>query len=129
MDGVAPAEGSGTEQLERLSARALVAGGGLFWATAAFAGPYVFGDTDLAGSVRTAMWPFLAAVVILGIGWKYERLASVLLIAASAATVVWGVLYGWEAGTWLLMSVVLVLPTALAAVLFVLAARSEENRS
>lgn len=122
-------DGGGAEELERLFARVLVAGGGAFWAVAAFAGPYVFGHTDLAGSVRTAMWPFLAAVVTLGIGWTYERLAAVLLFAACAATVVWGVLYGWEPGAWMLMAVVLIGPMATAGLLFVLASRAEQRRS
>ena len=85
------------EHLARTLARALVIAGGSFWVIAIFAVPYVYGNVSLAESARTGSWPFLAALVILAIGWKYERLASVLLLGASAAVIVWGVIYGWEA--------------------------------
>jgi hypothetical protein len=51
----------------------------------------------------------------------------VLLFAASAAVVVWGVLYAWEAGVWIIMLIVLIAPMMFAAILFTLAARSEES--
>jgi hypothetical protein len=117
------------EHLARTLARALVIAGGSFWAIAIFAVPYVYGNVGLAESARTGSWPFVASLVILAVGWKYERLASVLLLGASAAVVVWGVIYGWEAGVWLIMTAVLIAPMAIAALLFVLSARAEEKRS
>ena len=116
------------ENLARALARLAVAAGGVFWMIAAFAGPYVFRDSSMVESVRTALWPFLAAVVILVIGWAYEHFAAVLLMTAAAAVVVWGVLYGWELGVWILMTVVLIGPMTLAAMLFLLAARAESRR-
>jgi hypothetical protein len=117
------------EHLARTLARALVIAGGSFWAIAIFAVPYVYGNVSLAESARTGSWPFLAALVIFAVGWRYERLASVLLAGACAAVIVWGVIYGWEAGVWLIMTTVLIAPMAVAALLFVLAARAEEKRS
>ncbi len=117
------------EHLARTLARALVIAGGSFWLIAVFAVPYVYGNVGLAESARTGSWPFVASLVILAVGWKYERLASVLLLGASAAVVVWGVIYGWEAGVWLIMTAVLVAPMAIAALLFVLSARAEEKRT
>ncbi|MBI5231425.1 MAG: hypothetical protein HY876_04575 [Coriobacteriales bacterium] len=112
----------------RAFARVFVVAGGIFWMAAAFAGPYVYGQMTLATSVKTAMWPFLAAVVTLIIGWTYERLAAVLLFAASTAVVVWGVLYQWEFGVWAIMTFVLIAPMAIAGVLLMLASRAEERR-
>ncbi len=117
------------ENLVRLLARVSVGAGGMFWMIAAFAGPYVFNNTSLAQSVRTAAWPFLATIVILAVGWFYEQLASVLLTAASGAVLVWGVIYGWEPGVWIVMVLVLIGPMMLAAVLFLLAAHAEERRT
>jgi hypothetical protein len=117
------------EFVERLLARAFVIAGGVFWISAAFAGPYVFGDVTLAQSVKTAAWPFITTVAILLIGWRYERLAAVLLFAASTAVVVWGVIYEWETGVWIVMTAVLIAPLAIAALLFTLASRTEEHRS
>lgn len=129
MGDVTPDQGTETEHLERMFARGLVIAGGVFWMIAAFAGPYVYDGTSLVGSIKTAMWPFLAVLVILVIGWSYERLAAELLFAASAAVIVWGALYAWEMGVWVIMTFVLILPTAAAGILFLLASRAEARRT
>jgi hypothetical protein len=118
-----------TENLVRLLARVCVGAGGLFWIIAAFTGPYVFDNTSLSESMHAAMWPFLATVAILVVGWFYEQLAAILLTAASGAVLVWGVIYGWEPGLWVVMVLVLMGPMMLAATLFVLASRAEELRA
>jgi len=119
---------SGTENVVRMLARILVLAGGVFWIIAAFAGPYVFDNMSLADSLKTAVWPFLAALAILAVGWIYEHLAAVLLFAASTAALVWGVIYGWEVGVWVVMAFVLFAPMMMAAVMFLLAARAEARR-
>jgi hypothetical protein len=113
------------ENIERMFARGFVIAGGVFWAIAAFAGPFVFGETTAREAFVTAMWPLLATVVILLIGWYYERIASLLLFAGSAAVFAWGVMFGWEAGVWMIMSAVLIAPMVIAGVLFLLASHSE----
>lgn len=117
------------EMLERTAARGFVAAGGVFWVLVAFAGPRFFQGMDATEAVKVAAWPFLATVVILGIGWWDERLAADLLLAAAAAVVVWGILYGWEPGVWAIMSIVLIAPMVMAAVLFILAWRAAVRRS
>ncbi len=121
----APEHQTDVQRVESYFARGFVIAGGLFWGIAAFAGPYVYQETGLAASMKTAMWPLLAAIVILIIGWTYERLAAVLLFGAAAAVPAWGVLYNWEIGVWLVMSVVLIVPMVLAGVLFILSAGPE----
>jgi hypothetical protein len=113
------------ENVERMAARGFVVAGGLFWMTAAFAGPYVFGGTTGRQAIATAMWPLLATVVTLLIGWYYERIAAFLLFAGVAAVVAWGVMFGWEGGVWMIMSFVLIAPMLIAGVLFLLASHSE----
>ena len=115
------------EHLARTFARGLVIAGGSFWLIATFGVPLVYHDTATIDA-SVGMWPFLAVLVILAIGWKYERLAAVLLLAASVAVVAWGLMYQWEQGVWIVMAAVLVAPMALAAVLFTLSARAEERR-
>ena len=117
------------EYIERILARGLVLAGGVFWMLAAFTGPYIYEGIGLASALRTAAWPLLAAVMTLVIGWKYERLAALLLFAASSAVVEWGVLYAWEVGVWVIVSIVLIAPMLLSAALFTLAARSEEHHT
>ena len=113
------------ENVERMFARGFVIGGGVFWMIAAFAGPFVFGETSARQAFVTAMWPLLATIVTLLIGWYYERIASLLLFAGSAAVFAWGVMYGWEAGVWMIMGTVLIAPMVVAGVLFLLASHSE----
>jgi len=73
------------------------------------------------------VWPFLATMLILMLGWKHEQLAAVLLSGAAAAVFVWGAIYGWNAEAWMFMSLVVIAPMAIAAVLFVLSSRWEEE--
>ena len=93
-----PGQRTVIEHLARTFARGLVIAGGSFWLIATFGVPLVYhGTSTIDASV--GMWPFLAVLVILIIGWKYERLAAVLIA-----------------------------PMGLAAVLFTLPARAEERR-
>lgn len=112
--------------LERGFARGFVIAGGLFWVVAAFAGRFFYNEAGTAIATRDAVYPFAATVAILVIGWSYERLAALLLFAGAAGVVAWGILFGWEAGLWFLMSAVLLAPMLLAAVLFLLAGRMED---
>jgi hypothetical protein len=115
------------QRLARGLARAFVIAGGLFWLAVVLAGPRAFTNTALAGPVKSAVWPLLAALVLLGVGWVYEHLAAVLLFNASMALVVWGVIFGWNAQAWATMAILLIAPMALAAALFFLAARDGES--
>jgi|GEM_PF-1454767 len=129
MQEVRATKQTGLEDVARIIARGSVIAGGLFWIVAAFSGPFIYHGVDLPSSLKIAMWPFMAAAVTLLIGWFYERLAALLLVAASAAVLLWGTLYQWEPGLWLIMGFVLIAPMALAALLFFLAARLEADRA
>ena len=116
----------GRMDVERMAARGFVIAGGLFWVVAAFAGPYFYSRSGMGPAVSTAIYPLVATLATLAIGWTYERLAAVLLFAGAAGVVVWGVLFGWEVGLWILMSVVLIAPITIAGILFMLAGRMQD---
>ena len=115
------------QRLARGLARAFVIAGGLFWLAVVIAGPRVFTSAALAGPVKSAVVPLIAALVILAIGWVYEHLAAILLFNACMALVVWGVIFGWNAQAWATITVLVIAPMSLAAALFWLAARNIET--
>jgi hypothetical protein len=118
----------GIEYFQRTFARAMVIAGCSFWIIACVV-LYASGKSSLSGAVSTTLWPFLGTLVTLIIGWSHERLASLLLFIAAVATAAWGAIYGWEPGVWAVMGYAVIGPTALSAVLFMLAARSSERRA
>lgn len=111
--------------IQRLVARIFVAGGGLFWVAGVLGMDLGYRGKDVFEAAGSAAIPLAITVAALAIGWFYENLAGVLLLVGSVATVVWGVLAGWEAGVWFIMMVVLAAPMAIAGVLFLLAARMQ----
>lgn len=112
--------------LERGFARAFVIAGGLFWTVATFAGLFTFRQTGVAAAMLGAFFPLVATLATLVIGWYFERVTAVLLSLASFAVVVWGVIYGFELGVWIIVTLALIGPMATASVLFWLARRDQE---
>jgi hypothetical protein len=111
---------------ERLLARGFVIAGGLFWIVAAFAAWYGFREASFVESVGGALNPFLLTVVTFVIGWRYERLASVLLAVGAVGILAWGILSAWSSGLWTIMVATLLAPIVIASVLFYLASRMEK---
>jgi hypothetical protein len=112
--------------LERGFARTFVIGGGVFWSIASFAGLYSFRETGVGYALLAAFYPLVACLVTLIIGWYYERITAALLLLASFGVVVWGVIYQFELGVWILMGFFVIAPMVTAAVLFWLARREQE---
>ena len=111
---------------ERIGARVFVILGGVIWvlltAGAAFVYPAVSGlERFLPLLLVTAL-----AIGALLIGLFYENLAAIVLFVGAAATVVWGVLAGWELGVWGIMMVYLITPELVAGVLFLNAAHMQK---
>ncbi|MBC7265391.1 MAG: hypothetical protein QMD76_01470 [Anaerosomatales bacterium] len=117
-----------TEEMnfERLFARIFVAGGGLFWVAGVLGMDLGYRDKSVFEAAGSAAIPLAITIAALAIGWFYENLAGVLLLAGSIATVVWGIVAGWESGVWFIMMAVLAAPMAIAGVLFLLAARMQK---
>lgn len=111
---------------ERLAARLFVAAGGIFWVAAVLGMDLGYRDKGAFDAAGTALIPLAIAVVALAIGWFYENLAGILLLAGAAGAVVWGVVAGWgESGIWWLMAGVLIAPTAISGLLFFAAGRMQ----
>jgi hypothetical protein len=123
-----------TEQMnfQRLAARIFVAIGGILWAfmffasnTAARYSGFDYSPTEVLEAGVSALIPLAVTVIALAVGWFYEKLAALLLVAGAVGVVAWGVVASWEAGMWMLMGIVIVAPMLVAALLFWLAARMQ----
>lgn len=112
--------------LERGFARAFVIAGGAFWSVAIFAGMYSFRQTGMVSAILGAFFPLVAVSVTLVIGWYYERVVAALLVFSSFAVVAWGVIYQFELGVWILMTLALIGPMVTAAALFWMARRDQD---
>lgn len=118
--------------VERLFARGFVIFGGIVWTmmffaaeTAARYSGITYTLEEVIKAAGSALLPLAAAVLIFVVGWFYERLAAVLLLAGAAGVVVWGIIAGWAGPLWAIMGVALIGPMVLAAVLFLLASRMQ----
>jgi hypothetical protein len=120
------ADAEGRIAVERGFARGFVIAGGVFWAVAIFAGIYVFREHGITSAILGAFIPLVLTAATLAIGWYYERVAALLLVAASVAVVAWGVIFQFEVGVWMILTFALIGPMLTAASLFWLARRDQE---
>ncbi len=118
---------------ERIVARLFVILGGIFWVAMLYGagtgsgysvGPVTSGQ--VTSSLGSAAIPLAFTVLVFVLGLFFERLTALLLVVASAAVIVYGLVVSWEAGVWLFAIAVLVAPMLIAAVLFWLAGRMEQ---
>lgn len=107
--------------VERILARCFTVLGGIFWTVTAFAGPFVYGGKTLMGAFSIAIYPLVFTIVVLALGWFYERFTALILAVGAMGTVAWGVIMGWESSVWVIMMTFFVAPTIIASVLFYLA--------
>jgi hypothetical protein len=112
--------------LERNVARGFVIAGGAFWAIASFAGLFSFRESGVGYALIAAFLPLAACLATLVVGWYYERVASVVLVAAAIAIVAYGVIYQFEMGVWMIMGIFVLAPMLTASLLFWLARRDQE---
>jgi hypothetical protein len=107
--------------LFRLSASALVLGGGLFWAWDVFAGPGFLQGSGITARGDAGLWVFVTAAVFLA-GLYWERLAAFTLGATALAVVGYGVFMGWGTAVWLQSALWIVAPLTISAILYAFAA-------
>lgn len=113
--------------VERIAARAFVILGGLFWAFAAFSGTHWTGFADDFNEL-TPTKAIIVLVITAGIfllGMYYEVLTGILLFAGAAASIIWGLVAGWEPGVWFIMLVVLTIPMIIAGMLYMFASNMQ----
>jgi hypothetical protein len=118
---------------ERIVARLFVVLGGIFWVFMLFgAGTgsgYRLGPvsgSDVSSALGTAAIPLAFTIIVFVLGLFYERLTALLLVLASLAVVIYGLIAVWESGVWLFAISVLVAPMLIAAALFWMAGRMEQ---
>jgi len=112
--------------LERIFARGFVLFGGVIWVAAALGAA---SKTYLNATPMETAWlafiPLALAGIAFLVGWFYERLAAVLLFVGAVVVVVWGLVGAWEMGVWMTMGAVLIAPTAVAGLLYLMAAMTQ----
>jgi hypothetical protein len=134
MDFMLRAKDTGQVNIERVLARAFVALGGLFW-TLAFFGVntkasysyFVYTLPEVERAATMALIPLVITIAVFVLGMYYERLAGVLLLLIAGAMLVYGVVgHLGELVLWVTAVSVLVAPSAIAAILYLFAARTQE---
>lgn len=111
--------------IERFFARGFVIIGGIFWASAVFGADYGYRGFSPMVSARNALLPLVLTLFVLGVGWFYERLITLVLAGGALAVAVWGITAMWEPGVWSLVVATLIGPMILAALLYWFAARMQ----
>jgi hypothetical protein len=112
--------------IERLAARLFVGLGGLLWIVLTAGASFAYPSSPTTIAYLPSLLVVALAVVAFLVGWFYESAAAVLLFAGAVATVVWGVLAGWEAGVWGVMAIFLIAPEVIAGLLFLMSARMQK---
>jgi hypothetical protein len=120
----------------RLFARTFVLGGGVFWVLVVFTGTMGMNSEAIflftsASSEKFGMalayamiWVVVAAVVFV-VGLFWERIAAILLGVAAVGSIAYGVALQWETGLWFIVGLFIILPIAIAATFYLLAAREQ----
>jgi hypothetical protein len=111
---------------ERIAARVFVGLGALLWVVLTIGSTYAYPSSAGLSAYLPPLLVVALAVIALLAGWFFENLAAVLLFVGVVATVVWGVMIGWEAGVWGLMALFLIGPEIVAGLLFLMAAQMQK---
>ena len=111
--------------VERLGARVLVLGGGLFWVAAAL-GAFTgyLPDEDL---LLEAVILLVLTLVVFVVGLYYEYVAALIAFAIAIGAIIYGIASPGiaETGTWALWLLFTTVPSAIAGLLYFLAARMQ----
>lgn len=112
--------------IQRIFARGFVVVGGLFWAFSAFLQPYGNRTIPILASAGYSAAILVLTVAVFVIGWFYEYVASVVLIAGAAGIIIYGLIGQWDlVGVWGPLVMLLIGPMIVAGLLFLLAAQTQ----
>jgi hypothetical protein len=136
MDFMLRTRDTGQVNVERVLARSFVVLGGLFWTLAFFGANtrasyayFVYTLPEIERAAMYALIPLSITAAVFVLGMFYERIAGLVLLAIAASMIVYGVVnHLGEVVLWVTAVGVLVVPSAIAAVLYLLAARTQEVR-
>jgi hypothetical protein len=111
--------------MERLSARLFVGFGAGLWLLAAGSAYTGYWGPTLQHGVGEALVLGITALAVLGVGWMFERVGALLVFASALATVVYGIVMGWEAGVFVTVGLMIVVPMIMAGLMFLTAAETQ----
>lgn len=125
---------TGQLNIDRVFARMMVVFGGIFWIAALFGGTTAanyrnasYSLPELAHLSIASLIPLALTILVLILGFFYERLTGILLVLIALAMLVWGFTQHWgEIVLWVTALSVLVAPSAISGALYELAARRQE---
>ena len=134
MDFMLRTTDTGQPNIERILARGFVIVGGLFWTLAFFGSNtkasyanFVYTLPEIEKATMMALIPLALTVGVFVLGMFYERMTGAVLLAVAGAMIAYGVInYIGEVVLWVTAISVLVAPAAIAAILYLLAARTQE---
>jgi len=134
MDFMLRARDTGQVNLERILARSFAVVGGLFWAMAFFGAntrasyaTFVYTLPEVERASLIALLPLALTVAVFVLGLYYERIAGMVLAAMVVVMLVYGAVQHLdEPVLWTTAISVLVAPAAISAILYLLAARTQE---
>lgn len=138
MNFMLRAKDTGQPNIFRILARGFVLVGGAFWTIMFFAvntnasySNFVYTLPEIQQAVMYALIPLVLAIGVFVLGFFYERVAGLVLLAAAVAMLVWGLVFNLDTGigVWLSAFIVLVLPTAVSGVLYLLAGGKQESQA
>lgn len=109
-------------EIDEIVVNGLMVVGALIWITGAYAAVTKGNMQEFYAFVGAAAF----TVTALALGAFFERTASAVLTVATATLVMWGVVAGWEAGVWLLVGALVIVPMLAAAGMFAFAAHEEK---
>ena len=113
--------------VQRLIARGVVLMGVIVCGLAVlgvFTGMGYTTNTPMATAGLAAI-PMVIAIVVFIIGLFYEYLAAAILAVGAVLIGVWGLLAGWEPGSWMAMIVFVIGPMILSGALYWFAAQTQ----
>ncbi len=111
--------------VERLSARLFVAVGAVLWLLAAASAYTGYWGPTLQHGIGEALVLGTTALAVLAVGWVFERVGALLVFLSAVATVVYGFVMGWEAGIFVTVALVVVVPMIMAGLMFLTAAETQ----
>jgi hypothetical protein len=134
MDFMLRTKDTGRVNVERVLARAFVVLGGLFWTLAFFGANtkasysyFVYTLPEVERAAMYALIPLAITVAVFVLGLFYERVAGLALLVIAGAMLIYGVVgHLGELVLWVTAVSVLVAPSAIAAILYLYAARTQE---
>lgn len=111
--------------VQRVFARLLVLLGAVFAFWLTFGAKYAYQGSPLTSAAVYGLVFVVGVTAVFVLGLFFEYLAALVLAVGGLALIVWGIVAGWEGGTWGVMTFLFLLPMLASAALYAAAARMQ----